>query len=442
MVLIFLHQFRSALLTTLDRSLEVRAASSVAALREAAAPDFPDTQPSGSATKGTDAFTVVYDATGAVASAEPTGLPTELIPKSHRAAALKNPVRGDTTVSGARFRFYAVPVSRADGTWLVVAGASYRSTDQAVAAVTRVLMFGVPILLVLAGFGAWVLSGLSLRGVGRMRAEAADLGANDASGRVSEPSAKELKDLARTFNRLLDRLYQSLVHQRALVADAGHELRTPLTVLRTELELADKPGRSREALADSVNHARGEVDRLIELADSLLFLAQADRGDTTRVADPVKLFDIVSAAVRAHESRFALAQINLEQRCAVDLIVTADGRALRRAVDNLLSNALNNTPDRGTIRIDVDRTNAGSDVEIAVSDTGPGFPAEFLPYAFERFRKADAARTRAPGGGSGLGLAIVLEIATSHSGSATAMNLPEGGARVVIRIPISHRSGS
>lgn len=160
------------------------------------------------------------------------------------------------------------------------------------------------------------------------------------------------------------------------------------------------------------------------------------------MAAPVQLCDIVSDAAPAHESRFALAQINLEQRCAADLIVTADGTALRRAVDNLLSNALNNTPDHGTIRIDIDRTNEGSDVEIALSDTGTGFPAKFLPYAFERFRKADAVRTRALGGGSGLGLAIVLEIATWQGGSATAMNLPEGGARVVVRIPISRRSGS
>ena len=232
--------------------------------------------------------------------------------------------------------------------------------------------------ILLAALGAWLLSGAALRPVERMRADAERIGEHDLDNRISIPgTADELARLASTFNALLDRIRVSVERQRNLVADAGHELRTPLAILRTELELADKPDRSRADLADAITHARSEVDRLTRLAADLLFLARAD--GTGGIVQPVDT-DVTAqlvGAVRASRGRAEAVGVTLQIDAPGELWMLIDPDALRRALDNLVANAIAATPSNGLVTVgaavvDHDRT-------IWVADTGPGFPPDFLP---------------------------------------------------------------
>jgi len=244
----------------------------------------------------------------------------------------------------------------------------------------------------------------------------------------------EIAALAGTMNDLLRRLRRALARQRAFVADASHELRTPFAVLHGELELAGRPGRSKEELSAAVASAAEEASRLTRITDDLLLLA---KGDENKLSLQVARTDVTSLLARSAEragARAEAAGVTCRVEAGAGLTAIVDAGRIRQAVDNLVDNALRFAPP-GTqvvIRAEI----AGGSLVIEVSDCGPGFPAEFLPHAFERFRRPDQGRARSAGG-AGLGLAIVHAIASAHGGTAVAANRPEGGATVRLEVPAS-----
>jgi two-component system, OmpR family, sensor kinase len=322
---------------------------------------------------------------------------------------------------------------------VVVVAASREDREEATArAAEQLLVIGVIVLLV-AGPGAWLLARAALRPVEQMRGQAAELQARDAGAGLSVPGSRdELSRLAQTLNGLLGRLHEAYERECAFVADAGHELRTPLTVLRGELELARRPGRSNQQLAATVEVAAEQTERLIRLAEDLLVLAR-DENEPARFVR----FDLGEVADAAGAAA-GIAVPDRPVRITVDapeepVVVSGDPDRIRRAVDNLVLNALRFAPDGSEIRIEV--AECGGHAELAVADQGPGFAPEFLPIAFERFSRHDQARTRSEQdcgekAGTGLGLAIVRSVMRAHSGSATAANLTgSSGARVTLRWP-------
>jgi heavy metal sensor kinase len=342
----------------------------------------------------------------------------------------------NTTVRDGRerepFRVLASSVSTTDGPFIVVAATSLEPTDAAVDRVERALVIGGAIAVIVAGLGGWLLARAALRPVDRMRREAADISGHDAAAELPVPRTRdEIAALATTLNALLARLQDAVDRQRAFVADASHELRTPVAVLEVELELARRADRSRSELADAVGQASQQTARLARLTDELLFLARVDEpvSDDHRVH---VLWPIIEEA----SGEVASAAAGRDIRIVVDADETTQARvdpdALRRAVRNLLANAVRHSPPNGTVTARV-RTDDRATV-IEVEDEGAGFPPEFLPHAFERFRRADEARGPATGG-TGLGLAIVLAVARAHGGTADARNRPDGGATVSISIP-------
>ena len=350
------------------------------------------------------------------------------------------------------------PVPRDDGVWQVVVGQNLNAVDEAQGEVRHALIIAVPILLGVLGVGAWLLSGAALRPVRRMSADAQRLSEHDSDGRISEPPTRDsLNHLARTFNALLDRLHSSLDKQRGLVADAGHELRTPLAVLQTELETAVRPNRTREDMVDSINHARIEVERLATLAEDLLLLAQADGGQALVRRQLCDVSEILDDVERTYRGRAAQQSITLTVNRPQPFLANLDPVALHRILDNMITNALRHTPPAGRISIEADLdgdgnlggrlsgaspatgppAGSGGALRLRVSDTGPGFPPEFLPQAFDRFSRADQGRSRsAAAAGSGLGLAIVQTLVHAHTGTVTVGNTPRGGAMVEVHIPV------
>jgi hypothetical protein len=279
-----------------------------------------------------------------------------------------------------------------------------------------------------------LLAGAALRPVERMRRQAADISDRDTGRRLAVPPTRdEIAALGATINDLLARMQEALERERSFVADAGHELRTPLAILRAELELAARPGRSRDELVDAVSHAGVETDRLIRLAEDLLLLARADNAQPFLRPVPLVLPELLGAAARGAEAHAAAQGVTVAVHTPAELTVVADPDRLRQAVDNLLDNATRHAPSGSVVEITATANGTGM-IVVEVADRGPGFPVEFLPDAFERFHRADAARTR-DGGGTGLGLSIVQAITEAHGGHASVGNRPGGGATVTLELP-------
>ena len=327
-------------------------------------------------------------------------------------------------------RLLAVPSS--DGRVLVV-GASLEDQHEALARLGILLAVGGPLALILASGVGWVVAGAALRPVERMRAEAAAISASEP-GRRLPPSGTgdEVDRLGKTLNEMLERLEQALQRERRFVDEASHELRTPLANLRTELDLALRRSRSSEELEAALRSAAEETERLARLAEDLLVLARADRGRAPVRREPVDLAELVGGTVEAFAVPAAKAGVSIETRMPQVLQVNLDPLRIRQAIGNLLDNALRHTPPGGIVTVEVDHSDGF--LSLGVRDSGEGFPAAFLPSAFEPFTRPDASRSREDGG-TGLGLAIVRAVAEAHGGTAEARNRPEGGASITLRIP-------
>jgi two-component system, OmpR family, sensor kinase len=242
------------------------------------------------------------------------------------------------------------------------------------------------------------------------------------------PANDEIGRLGRTLNEMLARLEVSFKRERAFVSDASHELRTPLAILRTELELALRGHATRDELEDAVRSAAEETERLNQLADDLLVIARSDQGRLpVRPAD-IDADSLLTGVAHRFSARARAERRTLRAESADGLTLTADRARLEQALANMVDNALRH--GGGDVVLSAARDDGH--MELHVRDHGPGFPAAFLPTAFERFSRADEARSR---GGTGLGLAITSAVARAHGGEAHASNLDGGGADVWLEIP-------
>jgi heavy metal sensor kinase len=326
-------------------------------------------------------------------------------------------------------RLLATPVVRNGRRLVLVVGATRQDRVEALASLRDELLIAGPIALALATVAGYVLAGLSLRPVESMRRRAAAISADKPGERLPVPeTGDELQRLGETLNEMLARLESALEREREFVADAGHELRTPLALLRTELELALRHAESPEELREAVRRSSADVDRLGQLAEDLLLIARSDRGRLPLRIETVAAGDLLGSVAHRFEWRAEEAGRTLTADAADGVTVHADRMRLEQALGNLVDNALRH--GGGAVRLTV--TAGNGSVELHVRDEGGGFPPEFLGQAFERFARADPARTY---GGAGLGLSIVRAIAEAHGGSAHAENGEWGGADVWVVVP-------
>jgi signal transduction histidine kinase len=330
---------------------------------------------------------------------------------------------------GERARLLATPIATRPAAILVV-GSSLSERNRALTTLSDLLFIGGPVLLILTSLAGYALAARALAPVEKMSAQAARISGAPRGERLPVPEANdELHRLGETVNAMLSRLEDTLARERALVADAGHELRTPLSILKLELELALGSDSSREELQERVHSAAEEVDRLAKLADDLLIIARAEQG---RLPLEKQRFE-VGTLLDAVAGRFAAAAAahgRSVRMGAIDggFVVEADRARLEQALTNMVSNALRH--GEGEVLLRADRR--GGAVELHVLDEGHGFAPGFLPRAFERFSRADPARSR---GGAGLGLSIVEVIAEAHGGRAHAANRAPRGADVWLSLP-------
>jgi two-component system OmpR family sensor kinase len=329
---------------------------------------------------------------------------------------------------GEDARLLARPISGSGAD--VVVGVAATSSAPLVHARERlasVLVIAGPILAAAVGALAWVLAGAALRPVHRMTSEAATISGAAPGRRLAQPEGgDEIAELGRTLNAMLGRIERTIAHERAFIDDAAHELRTPLAVLRGELELAALDSGDAEAMARSLASALEETDRLTAIANGLLTLARADAGQLVPGAETADLLEVADEVVRSLPHRDGIA-VEVQ---GDPVTVQSDPEWIRTILTNLVTNADRYARSRVLVTIRA----VGPMGRASVTDDGPGFTPELLPFVFDRFARGGDARPR---GGAGLGLAIVSTLTEALGGTVRARNGGAlGGALVRVEIPL------
>ncbi|MEU8609311.1 HAMP domain-containing sensor histidine kinase [Actinoplanes sp. NPDC048791] len=294
-------------------------------------------------------------------------------------------------------------------------------------------------VLFVASLGiGWVLSGRVLRPVGAIARTAREIQATDLSRRIKLGGPRdELRDLADTIDSMLDRLDDAFQSQRQLIDDASHELRSPLAIIRTNLDASLTPAEAtpeeRERAVAVVDRATTRMSRLVE---DLLATARRDAHGLSD-AD----VELTTIAREAGEESFITDRgLRLRYHLPGELHLIGDADGLRRAVGNLLSNAVRLAPGSSTVTVATGRT--GSWLWLAVADEGPGIAPEDLPRVFDRFwrGKPESAAERSRQRRTGLGLAIVRQIVESHGGQVAAFSELGQGSTFVLWLPAADRT--
>lgn len=249
-------------------------------------------------------------------------------------------------------------------------------------------------------------------------------------------SGDELDQLAATINDMLARIARHVRQLRQFTADAAHELRTPIAALRGNAEVAltrrAAPHELRTVLAESID----VYDHLSRIADDLLLLARADAGELRLQQVPVRVDEVVADVLDLYGPLAQERGIELAGPQTSGLTIHGDPARLRQLVGNLIDNAVKYTPTGGRVCVSL-RSQAGQ-VELEVADTGPGIPPEDLDRVFDRFYRADRARTNGRRRGAGLGLSICRTITEAHGGRIALTSARGQGTRVTVRLPSNH----
>ena len=302
---------------------------------------------------------------------------------------------------------------------------------------------GLVLLAIGAASAALLIFSPAHRRLRTLEHAARALGEGRTDVRAVEGGGDEVSALATAFNRMADdlgaraaALAASDRARRQLLADVSHELMTPLAAVRGYTETLSMP----ELNLDAPTRSRylaiigDETQKLESLIGDLLDLARLEGGGGTMTIEDVPVKELFGRIADRHGPAIRDRRITLDvQVQPPELTVRADGQRLEQALQNLAANALRQTPEGGRLSLAAEATSEGT--SLIVRDSGPGIPPEHLPHIFERFYKADAARSATKMSGSGLGLSIVQAIVERHGGRITASNAPEGGAVFEMTIP-------
>ena len=332
--------------------------------------------------------------------------------------------------SGQNYRVMRSRVHAWNGTWYVIAARDDATAELITGKLATSLLFGLFLLIALSGIAAWILASTVLRPIRRMHRRALELIADPTSGLLPVgKESDELSELAVTLNRLIVEFRSALEREQRMVSDASHELRTPMAQLLAQLELSKLNAGNPEELLRDVQAAAKSAGRVSALASDLLFLSHKQADPKPGISSAEAISEEVSQAI--DHARILAPAKDLE----IDFEVTSTAGAqvsaqdFRRVLDNLLGNAVANCPTAAKISVEVDQDDAF--LALHVKDTGPGFPQEFIPIAFDRFSRPDPSRHSSTGG-SGLGLAIVKAIAESSDGRVMVENLQPHGAHIAV----------
>lgn len=357
-----------------------------------------------------------------------------LVPPMLTLSAPSGSTFGLATTTEARWRVFVLPLGQGTTpSGYVVALTSLERLDAWIGTlrVTLLALSVVGVIVMLAGL--WIVAGRSLQPVTHIAQAARAISfSRDFSRRVSVPPRRdELAQLAQTFNAMLESLEAAYQVQHQFVADASHELRAPLTVIQGNLELVRRQTNMSDVeRSEALKAAEDETTRLARLVSELLTLARADAGLPIKCY-PVELDSLVLDVFHSARQLASGQTLTLEPFEPVSVI--GDEDRLKQLLLVLLDNALKYTPPEGRVTLGLTRREYAA--EITVQDTGIGIPADDLPRIFERFYRADPARSRDPGG-TGLGLSIARWIVVQHGGQITVQSQVGQGTTFTVRLPL------
>jgi two-component system OmpR family sensor kinase len=378
----------------------------------------------------------VLDAKGQVVYTT-TSFNTLQLPRSSVLDPLKgHPWRGTVKdVHGEEIRVYSTMLldqSHIDG--VVQVGQSLEVLNGRLSDIVWGLILITPIVLLFSAAVCYWLAGRAFRPIQRLAHTAREIEASDLHRRVPVPRPHdEVRDLALIFNQMVERLEHAFVQQRRFVADASHELRTPVAVIRNMTEVAlSHPAESEDYVA-VLREINVETERLGLLISDLLTLARADEGQVLFDHDAVRLDLLVTDVIESMEPLAMERHIDLSAGELQPATVVGDAARLIQVIMSLVDNAITYTNPGGkvTLSVVIDDDMA----LLSVRDTGIGIAPEDQKHIFERFYRADPARSRAAGG-SGLGLSIVDWIVKAHNGSVRVESQVGRGSTFIVSLPL------
>ncbi len=288
-------------------------------------------------------------------------------------------------------------------------------------------LFGIPLTLIIAGFGGWYLSGSALAPVNAIIEKAKRLRPENLSERLPVPVVDdELRHLSLTLNELLNRLEQAFLSQERFIADASHELKTPLAIMRGELDLVKRHPRSPEELMKFVDSASQELTHLSRMVEDLLMLARVDAGAGSLSISRTRLDELLLEVVARLEPRARAKDVKLRLDFkAENFEVNGDPDLLQSMFQNLIENAVKFSPVSSHVEVTIEEE--ATELVVLVRDRGPGIPVELQAKIFERFYRMRGRSSETPG--FGLGLTIARRVADAHGAILTlSSNTSESGA--------------
>ena len=345
-----------------------------------------------------------------------------------------------TTLGQYPVRMVTLPVQQgARVPYLVQVGASVEGVEGALQRALFILLVLTPAIFIIALLGGWALVGRSLRPVDEMTRAALRIESKRLDMRIAPPrSDNEIGRLAAALNEMIARLDRSFQQIERFTADASHELKTPLTAIRGEAEVALMSAQTPETRA-TLQSIVAETERLSSIVNNLLLLSRADADQVRLNQEPVALHEIVLATFETLERLARRKNIALDFAEMDEVTIQGDALWLQQLFTNLIHNAIHYTPEGGRVTLSLTTTQAGEPPTpfacFSVADTGPGIPAEHLPFLFDRFYRVDSGRSREQGG-SGLGLNIARWVAESHRGEITISSTVGKGTIFTVLLPV------
>ena len=380
----------------------------------------------------------VFDTKGNMLFSSPTSRSLVAPPESISRPLQGKPWYGTiTNTNGQQIRLYSTMLVNHKTIFGVVqVGQSLTSVTESMQNITVLLLLFTSLALLFSAYGSYVLAGRAFRPIHRLTRVAHEIGAKDLHQRVPIPEANdEVRELALIFNQMIGRLERAFNLQRRFVADASHELRTPVSVIRSITDVALSEPAPLEEYVLVLKDINAESERLGKLINDLLALARADEGLVQFDHDAVQLDLLTSDVVDSMEALAAERRITLAVGQLQPATILGDAARLIQVIMSLVDNALTYTNIGGTVTLSVKTTRTHA--LLIVCDTGIGIAPKDQEHIFERFYRADPARSRAAGG-SGLGLSIVDWVVRIHNGQVSVESRPGQGSIFTIALPLQN----
>ncbi len=338
---------------------------------------------------------------------------------------------------GHELLLHGLPYRASDGSqFLIEVAAPYNQIESVLRGLLLTFALGLPLIVALAIGGGYLLMRRALHPVDEIRQKAAQITSRNLGERLPVVhTGDELERLAVDLNRMIERLETSFHQVNRFSADASHELRTPLTVLQGELEsMARSSSNLPIEIRDTIGSALEETQRLAKIVENLLAISRLEAGEARKQLERLDFAELARST--ADQMRLLAEEKNIHLDCngAEHVEVDADPARLKQVVVNLLDNAIKYTPEKGRVSISVVKQDSRAVLE--VEDNGIGISTDDLPHVFERFYRADKARSRQMGG-TGLGLSIVRSICLAHGGRVTVNSTEGRGSLFRVELPLA-----